>query len=80
MNVQSETASEKLQPGEGRKGYARESFEKRGEEKAVEVNFLPGWWEETNYFPSARSHDGFLRFRRRVGGMFSLDKGEGVGV
>lgn len=82
MNVQSETASEKLQPGEGRKGYARESFEKRGgrEEKAVEVNFLPGWWEETNYFPSARSHDGFLRFRWRVGGMFSLDKGEGVGV
>lgn len=30
LNVQSEAASEKLQPGEGRKGYARESFEKRG--------------------------------------------------
>lgn len=56
--------------GEGRKGYARESFEKRREEKAVEVNFLAGWWEETNYFPSARSHDGFLRFRWRVGGCF----------
>lgn len=71
----------KVAAGGGKEGLrTRIVREKGGEEKAVEVNFLPGWWEETNYFPSARSHDGFLRFRWRVGGMFSLDKGEGVGV
>lgn len=72
----------KVAAGGGKEGLrTRIVREKEGrEEKTVEVNFLPGWWEETNYFPSARSHDGFLRFRWRVGGMFSLDKGEGVGV
>lgn len=72
----------KVAAGGGKEGLRTRIVREKGgrEEKAVEVNFLPGWWEETNYFPSARSHDGFLRFRWRVGGMFSLDKGEGVGV
>lgn len=73
----------KVAAGGGKEGLRTRIVREKGgrrEEKAVEVNFLPGWWEETNYFPFARSHDGFLRFRWRVGGMFSLDKGEGVGV
>lgn len=72
----------KVAAGGGKEGLRTRIVREKGgrEEKTVEVNFLPGWWEETNYFPSARSHDGFLRFRWRVGGMFSLDKGEGVGV
>lgn len=72
----------KVAAGGGKEGLRTRIVREKGwrEEKAVEVNFLPGWWEETNYFPSARSHDGFLRFRWRVGGMFSLDKAEGVGV
>lgn len=73
----------KVAAGGGKEGLRTRIVREKGgrrEEKAVEVNFLPEWWEETNYFPSARSHDGFLRFRWRVGGMFSLDKGEGVGV
>lgn len=73
FNVQSEAASEKLQPGGGKEGLRTRIVREKGggrEEKTVEVNFLAGWWEETNYFPSARSHDGFLRFRWRVGGCF----------
>lgn len=62
----------KVAAGGGKEGLRTRIVREKGgrEEKTVEVNFLPGWWEETNYFPSARSHDGFLRFRWRVGGCF----------
>lgn len=53
----------------GGEGFTHANRSRRGKKRPSRWTSCLRWWEETNYFPSARSHDGFLRFRGL--GMFS---------